>query len=119
MRLPPFGRPLADMRRQGLRPASGTVIVLADHWPETKPERTSYPRVVLPADAEPGTIDWRFLSDLDALVLWLRTLTTPERLRALLRDLLAADPRRLIVIDREREGLYWVKSVGRGVELAL
>lgn len=114
--LPPFGRAVAELRRQGRCPVSGTVLVLVDHWPETRPERTSYPRVVLPADAAPDAFDWSFLTGLDAVVVAYPTLTGRERLRALLRCLLAAEPVRLLVADRERSRIHWIKSASRGVE---
>ena len=117
-KLPPFGRAVADVIRRGYRPA-GAVRVLADHWPAQPLERTSYPPVVLPPEGKPEAFDWRFLAGLDVLVMLRRRLTSRERLRSLLRCLLAADPRRLLVFDLDNHRSYWVKSVARGLEVSL
>lgn len=119
MKLPPFGRAVADLRRQGLRPLSGAVRLYVDHWPECRLEHTSYPPVVLPDDAEPDAFDWRFLIDLDVFLMWCPDLTASDRLRALLRCLLSAEPQRLIVVDRNAKQMHWVKSVGLGIEVSL
>lgn len=117
-RLPPFGRRIADLRKRGLRPA-GTVWVMADQWPKFTPERTSNPRVVLPADGDPEHYDWRFLSGLDVIVKHCRSRTGRGRLRALLRALLRANPLRLIVADCEARKIWFIKSVARGIEVQI
>ena len=85
-----------------------------------RPESVRYPQVTVAADADPEALDFSFARDLDVIVPHLRSKSAPARLKALLRKALAADPRRLIVLDMEREGRAWfVKSVARGIEVQL
>lgn len=73
----------------------------------------------MPEDATPESFDWSFVANLDVLVLHRRNVTSRDRLRDLLRSLLAANPTRLIVIDCERSKVWFIKSASRGVEVAL
>lgn len=130
-RLPAYARELAELRRQGQRPAGETVIVRLDSWPPKehiglagvtpgRPESVRYPQVTVAADADPDALDFSFARDLDAIVPHWRSKSPPPRLRSLLRRVLEADPRRLIVLDMERNGRAWfIKSVDRGVEVQL
>ena len=130
-RLPAYARELAELRRQGQRPAGETVIVRLDSWPPKEhiglagvtPGRAGsvrYPQVTVAEDADPDALDFSFARDLDVIVPHLRSKSAPARLKALLRKTLAADPRRLIVLDMERNGRAWfIKSVDRGVEVQL
>src|SRR5690606_38188936 len=135
--LPVYARPLADLRRQGQRPSNDTVIVRLDTWPSHvtdsrdsmgsrfwfsagRPAQVWCPQVVVTEDADPDALDFTFARDLDAFVPHWRSKSPPSRLRALLRRVLQADPRRLIVLDMERNGRAWfIKSVDRGVEVQL
>lgn len=120
-RLPACARPLADLLRRGQRPASGTVIARLDRWPpKDRPALVLWPQIVIAKDQDPAALDFRFLADLDAVVMFWRSLSPPARLRAALIAILAADPARLIVLDAERGGrAWWVKSAARGVEVSL
>ncbi len=131
-KLPAFARPLADLRRQGQRPASETVIVRLDTWPPRwhigadlqrlpgRPASVCWPQVTVAEDSDPDQLDFSFVRDLDAIVPHRRSTSSPGRLRALLRRLLAADPRRLIVLDVERNARMWfIKSEERGIEVQL
>lgn len=130
-RIPAYARELAELRRQGQRPAGETVIVRLDSWPPKehiglagvtpgRPESVRYPQVTVAADADPDALDFSFARDLDAIVPHWRSKSPPPRLRSLLRRVLEADPRRLIVLDMERNGRAWfIKSVDRGVEVQL
>lgn len=134
-RLPPYARPLIELRRQGLRPAGQTVIVLLDRWPPSehvgidsegeviKPGRApqlQYPKVTIPPDSEPSALDFGFLRDLEVIVGVWRSSTEPPRVRAALRAILAADPRMLLALDMEHERKAWfIKSLSRGVEVVL
>lgn len=117
-KLPPLARAVVGVIRKGYSPA-GAVRVLPDHWPDQRPVRTSYPPVVLPPDVAPDIFDWRFLAGLDVIVMHRRSLTERDRLRELLRCLLGADPRRVLVFDLERHRTHWVKSVLVGQEVRL
>lgn len=137
LRFPAYGRELAELRRQGQRPAPETIIVRLDTWPSNvtdsrdamgnrfwfaagRPAKVWCPQVVVTEDADPDALDFQFVRDLDAIVPHWRSKSPPPRLRALLRRVLQADPRRLIVLDMERDGRAWfVKSVDRGVEVQL
>ena len=131
-KLPAYARPLADLRRQGQRPAGETVIVRLDSWPPKwhfgaeladvagRAPSVLCPQVTVSEDADPSALDFSFARDLDAIVPHWRSKSPPSRLRALLRRVLQADPRRLIVLDMERNGRAWfIKSVDRGIEVQL
>ena len=131
-KLPAYARPLADLRCQGQRPAGETVIVRLDSWPpkwhigadledlDGRAPSVRYPQVTVVEDTDPDALDFTFARDLDAIVPHWRSKSPPSRLRALLRRVLQADPRRLIVLDMERNGRAWfIKSVDRGVEVQL
>lgn len=136
-KLPAYAHPLAELRRQGQRPANETVIIRIDSWPpgvtETRdgmsnrfwftsgrPAQVWCPQVVVTEGDDPDALDFTFARDLDAIVPHWRSKSPPSRLRALLRRVLQADPRRLIVLDMERNGRAWfIKSVDRGVEVQL
>lgn len=120
-RLPAYARPLAELLRQGHRPASQTVIVRLDHWPpKDRPALVLWPQIVVAKDQDPAALDYGFLADLDAVVLVRRSLSAPGRVRALLSALLAARPKRLVILDPENNGRAWfVKSSARGVEVQL
>lgn len=132
LKLPAFARPLADLRRQGQRPAGETIIVRLDTWPQRwhigaglelvpgRPASVCWPQVTIAEDADPEALDFSFVRDLDAVVPHWRSKSTPSRLRVLLQRMLTAAPRRLIVLDMEHGCRAWfVKSVGRGVEVQL
>ncbi len=132
LNLPAYARPLAELRRQGQRPAGETVIVRLDSWPQKwhigadlehvrgRAPSVHWPQVTVGEDADPDALDFSFARDLDAIVPHWRSKSPPSRLRALLRRVLQADPRRLIVLDMERSGRAWfIKSVDRGVEVQL
>lgn len=120
-RLPAFARPLADLRRRGHRPASQTVVVRLDRWPaKDRPAVVAWPQVVVPTDAQPAALDFWFLAGLDVVVAFWRSASPAARLRALLVEILKADPAALTVIDTERNGRAWfIKSLSRGVEVQL
>lgn len=129
--LPAYARELAELRRQGYRPAGETVIVRLDTWPSRehfgiagltpgRPTSVRYPQVTVPPDTDPNELDFSFAHDLDVIVPHSRSKSTPARLKALLRRTLAADPRRLIVLDMEHAGRAWfIKSIARGIEVQL
>ncbi|TMW70210.1 hypothetical protein FG147_11465 [Thauera sp. UPWRP] len=136
-KLPAYAHPLAELRRQGQRPANETVIIRIDSWPpgvtETRdgmsnrfwftsgrPAQVWCPQVVVTEGDDPGALDFSFARDLDAIIPHWRSKSPPSRLRALLRRVLQADPRRLIVLDMECNSRTWfIKSVDRGVEVQL
>ena len=119
--LPAYARALVDLRSRGMRPASQTVVIRLDRWPaKDRPTRVAGPQVVVPTDKAPATMDFGFLADLEAVVMFWRSLSSSDRLRDLLRSILAAKPKILLVLDAERDGRAWfVKSLSRGVENAL
>lgn len=120
-RLPAYARPLAELRRRGHRPASQTVVVRLDRWPaKDRPAVVAWPQVVVPADAQPAALDFWFLVGLDVVVAFWRSASPAARLRAVLVEILKADPTALTVLDTENNGRAWfVKSAARGVEVQL
>lgn len=120
-RLPAYARPLAELRRHGQRPASHTVIIRLDCWPpKDRPTTVAWPQVVVARETDPAALDFSFLADLDAVVMFWRRLSAADRLRVLLRSILTASPARLLVLDTERNGRAWfVKSAAHGVEVHL
>ncbi|HRQ66392.1 MAG TPA: hypothetical protein PKZ76_16270 [Xanthomonadaceae bacterium] len=119
--LPAYAGAVVKALRSGQRPASSTVIARLDRWPpKDRPALVLWPQIVIAKDQDPAALDFRFLADLDAVVMFWRSLSPPARLRAALVAILAADPARLIVLDAERAGrAWWVKSAARGVEVQL
>lgn len=136
-RLPAFARELDTLRRRGQRPASETIVVHLDDWPPqchrtratdgtevivpSPPPCIRWPRITVPDDAEPGSLRYDFIAGLDVLVAHRRSRTAPARLRALLKALVASEPRAVIVLDQEHEPpkLWHVKSIALGVEVVL
>ena len=120
-RLPAYARRLADLRRRGQRPASQTVIVRLDRWPaKDRPAIVAWPQVVVPTDARPDALDFWFLAGLDVVVAFWRSSSPAARLRALLAEILKAEPQMLTVLDTERNGRAWfIKTPTRGVEVQL
>lgn len=131
LRLPAFARPLADLRSNGHRPDSETVVVRLDTWPskrhvglnnelcEGRAPQVRWPQVTVPSDSAPESLNFDFVRDLDVIVPHWREHSAPSRLRSLLRQILTSDPRRLIVLDMQFKKAWFVKSVERGVEARL
>ncbi|ENO94313.1 hypothetical protein C662_02150 [Thauera sp. 28] len=119
--LPAYAGAMVKALRRGHRPAGNTVIARLDRWPpKDRPALVLWPQIVIAKDQDPAALDFHFLADLDAVVMFWRSLSPPARLRAALVAILAAQPARLIVLDAERGGrAWWVKSVARGVEVSL
>jgi hypothetical protein len=117
-RLPAYARPLAEARRQGLRPASNTVKVFLDFWPpRNRPAHVWIPSVVIPVDADPQALLWSFLEGLDAILLVRQELSAPERVRSALRAILMGNPTRLVVLADGR--MWFAKSAADGIEVDL
>lgn len=118
-RLPAYGAQVATLRAQGMRPV-GDVIARLDTWPARKrPDHVLFPQIVVSSEAEAADLDFSFLTNIDVFVAHWRSKSERQRLRSLLREILKVNPRRLIVLDVERDRLWWVKSVDRGVEVEL
>lgn len=118
-RLPAYAKPLADLRRRGLRPAGETVVIRLDTWPpswhvgvgdaeiEGRAPAVRWPQVVVPADADPELIDFGFARGL-SVVLAVRPSGSPkQRVRAALNAILAAGPANVTVLDMEHLGRSW------------
>lgn len=122
-RLPAYARELAELRQQGMRPKSNTVIVRLDCWPAgDRPLSVRWPQVVCPPHALPASLDFCFLADLEVVVAYWRSKSEPSRLKSLLRCILTADPRILIVLDMEAADgtrAWFVKSMSNGLEVSL
>ncbi|PTD96397.1 hypothetical protein C8261_08750 [Pseudothauera lacus] len=96
------------------------VILRLDRWPpRDRPGVVAAPQVVCPPDAEPAELDLQFLSGLDVQICYWPTASAPERLRAITRQALQNNPRRLWVLNVERGRWRLVKSVERGIEVAV
>ncbi len=96
--MPPFGRPLAEARRQGLAPLlpAGYFLVLVG-WNLHReiPDQTRFPRVVLPIDEPIEAFDLSALVGLDVRVLYHRQ---DAALVPGLVDVLAALPARTLIV---------------------
>jgi hypothetical protein len=99
------------------------VIVRLDCWPaEHRPLSVRWPQVVCPAHGLPTGLDFSFLAALEVVVAYWRSKSEPSRLKSLLRCILAADPRILVVLDMEAGAgarAWFVKSMSNGLEVAL
>jgi len=95
-RLPPYARDLADARARDLVPALRQVVVYLDRWP-VAPVTGLGLAICCPPDTDPARLDWRYLAALSVLVV-----TPPApgagRLRALLAELVAVRPLRLVLL---------------------
>lgn len=115
-RLPAFARELADARARDLVPARRQVVVYLDRWP-AGPASPLGPAICCPADTRPDRLDWRYLAALDVLAV-VRPGTEQGRVRALLRELVAARPRRLILLrPGGTPAAEFIVSAARGVEV--
>lgn len=116
-RLPPHARAISDARRAGLVPAREEVHVAVDYWLKPK---AGWEVVVLPPGESPESFAWWFLRQIDVLISWRSSVTDGARLLVLVRVILAADPRRLIAVDRTPGAprpLQFFKTVAGGVEV--
>jgi len=116
-RLPPHARAIAEARRAGRVPAREEVHVAVDFWLKPTAGREV---VVLPPGEPPESFAWWWLARLDVLIWWYSTATEGARLLALVRAILAVEPRRLIAVDRAPGAprpLQFFKTVAHGVEV--
>lgn len=115
-RLPAYARQLADARARDLVPTHRQVVVYLDRWPPGAVTGLGV-AICCPPDADPTRLDWRYLAALSVLVV---TVPTPDplRLRSLLAELVAVQPKRLILL---RPGAVpaaeFIVSAARGVEV--
>ena len=115
-RLPGYARELADARARGLVPAQRQVVVYLDRWPAA-PVVALGPALCCPPEAVPDRLDWRYLAALSVLVRVPATVPA-ERLRALLRELVAVRPKRLILLrDGAQPVAEFIVSEARGLEV--
>ncbi|MDD3354163.1 hypothetical protein [Zoogloea sp.] len=94
--LPPYARDLADARARDLVPALRQVVVYLDRWP-VAPVTALGLAICCPPGTHPARLDWRYLAALSVLVVASPGIPA-ERLRLLLGELVAARPKRLIVL---------------------
>ncbi len=115
-RLPAYARDLADARARDLVPALRQVVVYLDRWP-VAPVTGLGLAICCPPGADPARLDWRYLAALSVLVV---TPPAPDagRLRALLAELVAVRPLRLVLL---RPGgsptAEFIVSEARGLEV--
>lgn len=115
-RLPAFARDLADARARDLVPTHRQVVVYLDRWP-VAPVTALGPAICCPPDMHPCRLDWRYLAALSVLVVTAPD-PDPDRLRHLLAELVAVQPKRLIVLQPDHTpAARFVVSAGRGVEV--
>lgn len=116
LRLPPYGRDIAEARRKGLVPARHEVVVLLDRWRGFGWAE----RVVVPPGEPVESFEFWFLGGIDALVAWDSTVTAIARLNDLARVILRTNPRRCIAIDLapdRRTPAVFFKTAANGVEI--
>ena len=115
-RLPAYARDLADARARDLVPAQRQVAVYLDRWPVGRVTALG-PAICCPPDFHPGRLDWRYLAALSVLVVT-PPAPDPERLRHLLAELVAARPKRLILLRPGRvPAAEFIISEAHGVEV--
>lgn len=110
--MPPYSKSLVAARRLGQIPESETVALHVDY----SPPKSTDPRIAHLATfhgQDPSELDFACVKDLDVFALRRRN-TPNDRLRAVLRAVLAGEPRRLVVLAEA--GPFWIKSVARGLE---
>lgn len=115
-RLPAYARDLADARARDLVPAHRQVVVYLDRWP-VAPVTALGLAICCPPDMHPCRLDWRYLAALSVLVV---TPPAPDadRLRYLLAELVAVQPKRLIVLHPDRTpAARFIVSAAHGVEV--
>ena len=118
MRLPAYARQIVELRRQGHVPAQMMLTIRLDSWPpEERPACVAVPQIVCPPDADPEDLDFGFVEGLDVQTAFWPSISDQDRLRCLLRQVLACSPRRLWVLNMEQHRLRMVKSLERGVEV--
>lgn len=117
-RLPAYARDLADARARDLVPALRQVVVYLDRWP-VAPVTALGLAICCPPDMHPCRLDWRYLAALSVLVV---TPPAPDadRLRHLLVELVAVQPRRLILLRQSATpAAEFIISASNGIEVQL
>jgi hypothetical protein len=115
-RLPAHARDLADARARDLVPARRQVVVYLDRWP-AGPVTALGLAICCPPGSHPCRLDWRYLAALSVLVLT-PPKPDPERLRHLLAELVAARPKRLILLHQgNMPAAEFIVSEARGLEV--
>ncbi|SEP38766.1 hypothetical protein [Nitrosovibrio sp. Nv6] len=87
-RLPPYGKQLMAIREAGKVPVR-KVIVSFD-WNLGR----AYPRIIIPADANPAELDFRFLAGLPVQIIY--GSQEAHRVDALVQEILLANPSLLV-----------------------
>lgn len=114
--LPAFARELADARARDLVPAQRQVVVFLDKWPDG-PSSPLGPVICCPPGTRPDRLDWRYLAALSVLAV-VRPGADAERLRLLLAELIAAHPKRLVLLrPGGMPAAEFIISAARGVEV--
>ncbi len=114
--LPAHARELADARARDLVPARRQVVVYLDRWPAA-PVTALGLAICCPPGAHPARLDWRYLAALSVLVV-APLAPDAERLRLLLVELVAARPKRLILLRHGSMPVAeFIVSEARGVEV--
>src|SRR5690242_11548733 len=66
-RMPPYGKQLMAIREAGKVPIR--IVVVCFDWNQAR----TYPRVIIPADATPENLDFRFLAGLPVQIIYRST----------------------------------------------
>ncbi|WP_374481339.1 hypothetical protein [Zoogloea sp.] len=115
-RLPAYARDLADARARDLVPTQRQVVVFLDRWP-AGPVTGLGPAICCPPDFHPSRLDWRYLAALSVLVVPTQP-PNQQRLRHLLAELVAVQPKRLILLrPGGTPAAEFIVSVANGVEI--
>lgn len=115
-RLPAYARDLANARARDLVPAQRQVAVYLDRWP-AGPQTALGPAICCPLNAHPCRLDWRYLAGLSVLVVT-EPAPAKDRLRHLLAELVAVQPKRLILLrPGGTPAAEFIVSEARGVEV--
>ena len=111
-KLPPYGKPLLEIRRAGQVPAYYMTVIALDDWNIA----CLFPRVIVTEDADPALLDFSMLAGLDVTIAWMPTRTTIERRNAVIREVMKIDPASLRAFDLDNVNVLWVKSRAHGIE---
>ena len=115
-RLPAYARDLANARARDLVPSQRQVAVYLDRWP-AGPQTALGPAICCPLNAHPCRLDWRYLAGLSVLVVT-EPAPAKDRLRHLLAELVAVQPKRLILLrPGGTPAAEFIVSEARGVEV--
>lgn len=105
-KLPAYGRDLRQLLAAGQAPRHGVAVFV-----DRPVERGIFTPLAVFADADPATLDWSLCRGLDVVVPHADQVPH-SRLIATIKAVVAADPRRLLLLKKDEPGFEFVVSAG-------